>query len=56
MNVFGASTDTGGVQYWNEPERAGWLQKQGVAESGRAGDALRGRVCSGLGARCVALA
>jgi hypothetical protein len=29
MNVFGPSTDTGGVEFWHNPERAGWLQKQG---------------------------
>ena len=26
---LGASHDTGGVEFWHEPERAGWLMKQG---------------------------
>jgi hypothetical protein len=29
MNIFGPSTDTGGVEFWHSPERAGWLDKQG---------------------------
>jgi hypothetical protein len=32
MNLFGPSTDTGGVQFWNNPERAGWLEKQGASD------------------------
>ena len=30
MNMFGPSSDTGGVQFWHEPEREGWLEKQGA--------------------------
>lgn len=27
--VLGKNQDTGGVEYWSNPERAGWLMKQG---------------------------
>ena len=27
--ALGKHTDTGGVQFWANPERAGWLSKQG---------------------------
>lgn len=30
MNVFGPSIETDGVQFWQNPERAGWLEKQGT--------------------------
>jgi hypothetical protein len=31
MNMFGPSTDTEGVEFWLNPERTGWLEKQGAA-------------------------
>ncbi len=27
--VLGRNTDTGGVEFWRQPERSGWLMKQG---------------------------
>lgn len=33
MNVFGPSIETDGVQFWQNPERAGWLEKQGAADN-----------------------
>jgi hypothetical protein len=30
MNLFGPSVETDGVQFWQNPERAGWLEKQGM--------------------------
>lgn len=29
--VLGRNTDTGGVEFWRQPERSGWLMKQGEA-------------------------
>lgn len=36
--VLGRNTDTGGVEFWRQPERSGWLMKQGGLgkEGGRA--------------------
>lgn len=28
--ALGRNQDTGGVQFWDRPERAGWLMKQGM--------------------------
>lgn len=33
--VLGRNQDMGGVEFWRQPERSGWLMKQGAA--GRAG-------------------
>eukprot|EP01025_Chloroclados_australasicus_P029568 TRINITY_DN2956_c0_g1_i1.p1 TRINITY_DN2956_c0_g1~~TRINITY_DN2956_c0_g1_i1.p1 ORF type:complete len:186 (-),score=13.13 TRINITY_DN2956_c0_g1_i1:289-846(-) len=30
MNFLGPSCDTGGIEFWHNPERAGWLEKQGA--------------------------
>ena len=30
MSWFTKKVDTGGVEFWDEPERAGWLMKQGM--------------------------
>lgn len=30
MNLLGPPTDTGGVQFWHNPECQGWLDKQGA--------------------------
>jgi hypothetical protein len=27
--VLGRNSETGGVEFWRQPERAGWLMKQG---------------------------
>lgn len=27
--LLGRGTDTGGVEFWRQPERSGWLMKQG---------------------------
>lgn len=28
--ALGRNQDTGGVQFWDRPERTGWLMKQGT--------------------------
>lgn len=33
MNMFGPSIETDGVQFWQNPERAGWLEKQGAVDN-----------------------
>lgn len=30
--LLGRGTDTGGVEFWRQPERSGWLMKQGEQE------------------------
>lgn len=32
--VLGRNNDTGGVEFWTRPERAGWLMKQGALGAG----------------------
>ena len=37
--LLGRGTDTGGVEFWRQPERSGWLMKQGEG-GGRGTSAL----------------
>ena len=43
LSQVGKEHDTGGVEFWREPMRAGWLMKQGdvIARGAAAGSSSR---------------